>query len=51
MKHQEQETFKQLEKERKAMENDMEYYKNQYEIVDEKYKNLLLTNAQAQDDD
>lgn len=33
------------------MENDMEYYKNQYEMVDEKYKNLLLTNAQAQDDD
>lgn len=25
----------------------MEYYKNQFEMVEEKYKNLLLVNAQG----
>ncbi|CAD8140585.1 unnamed protein product [Paramecium pentaurelia] len=46
MKHYEQESFKSQEKERKQLENDMEYYKNQFELVDEKYKNLLLQVAQ-----
>ncbi|KAM3147741.1 hypothetical protein pb186bvf_000069 [Paramecium bursaria] len=41
-----QDNFNQFEKERKKLENDMEYYKTEYQMLDEKYKALLYSNAQ-----